>query len=208
MTDTFRDLLRGFMLETLETTGVSEDDLVNDYFAVCDVNGDGQDELITQRNNGPTTVQEETVYDQDGNNLLSAYAGLVTYYNNGYVTAGWSHNQGKAGDKLWPYTLYRFNAETGIYEYSANVDGWDKALGDTYQFFNPDNSGMLTFPDDIDKDGDGFIYYIISEKDGYAPAYGTPVDYADWAAWAAYLEGDAVTPVYVRLTEENIALIG
>ena len=36
-----------------------------------------------------------------------------------------------AGDKLWPYNMYRYNAETGAYERTAAVDGWDKSLSDS-----------------------------------------------------------------------------
>ncbi len=50
---------------------------------------------------------------------------MTTYYDNGYVAAGWSHNQGVAGDKLWPYTLYRYDSSAGKYVQEAAVDGWD-----------------------------------------------------------------------------------
>ena len=135
----------------------------------------------------------------------------MTYYDNGYATTGWSHNQGKAGEKLWPYDLFRPDGSGTNFRYVsvASVDGWDKRLGETYESYNPDNPGIITFPDDVDKDGDGFVYYLITEEGGYAPAYGTPMDYAEWAEWAAvYLDANVIKPTYFRLTEENIALIG
>ena len=68
--------------------------------------------------------------------------------------------------------------------------------------------GYIPFPDEVDKDGDGFVYYIITEDGGYAPEYGTPMDYAEYANWVAvFLGADVVEPAYIPLTEENIAML-
>ena len=210
LTPVFRDILRGF-IDECRAEGM--EDLSTERFAICDVNGDGKDELITQRNNTYMAGQVERVYDADGNELLAEYP-VPTYYDNGYVTAGWSHNQGVSGDKLWPYTLYRYDGSAGKYVPEASVDGWDKSIRDTYPAFG-DNDGdyyidqsVIPFPDDIDKDGDGFVYYIITEEGGYAPVYGEPMDYADYALWAArYLGANRWDVTYYPLTEKNIALI-
>lgn len=210
LTPTFRQILLDFIQERQEAIG---EDISADRFAICDVNGDGRDELITQTNAAPMAGQVEQVYDGDGNTLLAEYP-FMTYYDNGYVTAGWSHNQGVSGDKLWPYTLYRYDSSTGKYVQDASVDGWDKSIRDTYPAFG-DNDGdyyidqsVIPFPDDVDKDGDGFVYYIITEEGGYAPVYGEPMDYADYALWVGrYLGANAVHPCYFSLSEENIALI-
>ena len=85
------------------------------------------------------------------------------------------------------------------------MDGWDCSLGEN---FLSSNDTRIPFPHDVDQDGDGFVYYIITEEGGYAPEYGQPVDYAGWAEWAAaYLGGNVVEPVYIRLNPENIAVI-
>ena len=201
LTPTFRQILLDFIQERQEAIG---GDISADRFAVCDVNGDGRDELITQTNAAPMAGQVERVYDGDGNVLLSEYP-LVVYYSNGYVTAGWSHNQGVAGDKLWPYTLLRYDAEAGKYVYVAAVDGWDRSIRDTYLSYD---ESVILFPEDVDKDGDGFVYYVIEEEGGYAPVYGEPMDYAEWAQWTArYMEADVVHVNKQSLSEENIALI-
>lgn len=201
LTPTFREILRGF-IDECRAEGM--EDLSTERFAIYDVNGDGNDELITQRNNTYVAGQVERVYDGDGNVLLSEYP-LVVYYSNGYATAGWSHNQGVAGDKLWPYTLLRYDAEAGKYVDVASVDGWDRSIRDTYLSYD---ETVIPFPADVDKDGDGFVYYIITEDGGYAPVYGEPMDYADYALWVARYQGANVIDVpYYPLTEKNIALI-
>ena len=49
---------------------------------------------------------------------------------------------------------------------------------------------------------------IIEEEGGYAPVYGEPMDYGDYALWAdRYLGGNVVRPGYFSLSKENIALI-
>lgn len=202
LTPAFREILRGF-IDECRAEGM--EDLSTERFAICDVNGDGKNELITQRNNTYVAGQVERVYDADGNELLAEYP-LPTYYDNGYVTAGWSHNQGVSGDKLWPYTLYQYDSSAGKYVQEASVDGWDKSIRDTYLSYD---ETIIPFPDDVDKDGDGFVYYIITEDGGYAPVYGEPMDYADYALWVARYQGaNRVDVTYYPLTEKNIALIG
>lgn len=202
LTPTFREILRGF-IDECRAEGM--EDLSTERFAICDVNGDGKNELITQRNNTYVAGQVERVYDTGGNELLAEYP-LSTYYDNGYVTAGWSHNQGVSGDMLWPYTLYRYDSSAGKYVPEASVDGWDESIRDTFLSYD---ETTISFPDDIDKDGDGFVYYIITEDGGYAPVYGEPMDYADYALWVARYQGaNRVDVTYYPLTEKNIALIG
>ena len=202
LTSTFRDILRRFIDEC---RAEGAENLLTENFAICDVNGDGKNELITQRNNIYMAGQAERVYDADGNELLWDFT-RNAYYDNGYVTAGWSHNQGVSGDRLWPYTLYRYDSSAGKYVLEASVDGWDKSIRDTYLSYD---ETIIPFPEDVDKDGDGFIYYIITEDGGYAPVYGEPMDYADYALWVARYQGaNRVDVTYYPLTEKNISLIG
>ena len=60
------------------------------------------------------------------------------------------------------------------------------------------------FPEDIDLDKDGVVYYIIpyGQDD-----YGTPVDYAEYEKWyLSYLNGARKMQIpYQELTEENIS---
>lgn len=184
LTPIFRNILREFIHQC---RAEGTENLSSENFAICDVNGDGKNELIIQRNSTYVAGQVERVYSANGNELLAEYP-MTTYYDNGYVAAGWSHNQGVAGDKLWPYTLYRYDSSAGKYVQEAAVDGWDKSLRDTCLSYD---ETIIPFPEDVDKDGDGFVYYIITEAGGYAPVYGEPMDYADYALWVSrYLEAN------------------
>ena len=202
LTPIFRNILREFIHQC---RAEGTENLSSENFAICDVNGDGKNELIIQRNSTYVAGQVERVYSANGNELLAEYP-MTTYYDNGYVAAGWSHNQGVAGDKLWPYTLYRYDSSAGKYVQEAAVDGWDKSLRDTCLSYD---ETIIPFPEDVDKDGDGFVYYIITEAGGYAPVYGEPMDYADYALWVSrYLGANVIDVPYYPLTEENISLIG
>ena len=46
--------------------------------------------------------------------------------------------------------------KSGTYEFTANVDAWDKTLSET------DYEGN-TYPEDVDKEGAGIVY-LITEK--------------------------------------------
>ena len=87
------------------------------------------------------------------NTELSEFPSL-TFYDNGAVKAEWSHNQGRAGDNFWPYSLYQYAPETDSYALIGMVDAWDKTYAQTDDQNNP-------FPSDIDKSGTGMVYYIM-----------------------------------------------
>ncbi|MDD6189234.1 MAG: hypothetical protein PUB32_06650 [Clostridiales bacterium] len=168
-------------------------------FAICDVNGDGVDELILLFTNTYYAGQAAYVmsYDEETEDMhieLREFP-MLTFYNNGIIKAYWSHNQGLAGDSLWPFTLYSYDYQTGSYVPVAMVDAWDKSVSETYQ--------DQAFPDEVDISGTGVVYYIMTEG-----VYDTshPVDIAEYNAWLSKYIGysDERLLPYVSLTEENI----
>lgn len=180
------------------------------YFAICDVDGDGRKELLVRWSN-PVSVagMAEYVLDSDGGQCyteLSEYPSLC-YYDNGSVEADWSHNQGKAG-RIWPKHFYRYNQEKDIYESYGSMDAWDKSL---------EKEG---FPDEIDADGDGLVYYLMPADwsvDYWSVDYWNggyekkaTVDGSDYEAWRAECVGDArmIQPEYQKLTPENMEALG
>lgn len=172
-------------------------------FALFDADRDGTEELIVQNTGGSMADMWVRIYGYDEASQ-AAYVELeefpsLYYYDNGVIEAAWSHNQGMAGDTLWPYTVYQYSGETGRYERLAAVDGWDKNLSDVW-------SGVA-FPDDADQDGDGFVYYVITQEGGYAPEYGEVMDNGDYASWREeYLQGAfPAGPDFRPLTMENIS---
>lgn len=176
-------------------------DISKNQFAIYDIDSDGREELIiqytqTQAKAGMTTI----IYDFD-ENLGKVYKQLsefpsLTFYNNGIIEAKWSNNQGYSGDKLWPYTLYRYDKTTDTYIQVAWVDAWDRSISE-----KGDND--LSFPEQADTDKDGIVYYIMKEE---KYSLKEPVDAKEYNEWRnSYLgESQKVNIPFLNLTQENI----
>lgn len=172
----------------------------NNTFAVCDVDGDGRDELILRHTTGPTAEMCEWVYGYSDGELvkkLAEFPGL-TYYDNGTVTAPWSHNQDARAAAFWPYFLFRYDAALDRYESIGGASSWVRQ--------DPD----AVFPSELDADADGTLYYIFpADWDGqYSNAL--LADGTEYESWRASWLGDAqeITPEFLPLTRENIAALG
>lgn len=157
-------------------------DMADNRFAVTDIDGDGREELIVSYSNACTAGMFERVYDYDPvlgelKDEFCAYPAL-TYYDNGFIKADWSHNQGYG--ELWPFTLYRYDEESDSYVEAGTVATWDKEIREQW-FSGPDGQ---PFPDELDTDGDGTLYYICREGEECTYAY---EDYkynkTDYEAW-------------------------
>ena len=180
--------------------GYDGSDMAQNKFAIFDIDGDGNEELVfiytTTYNAGMSLM----IYDFDSTTGMIREEFFqypsVTFYDNGIIKADASHNHGMGGE-FWPYTLYGYNPETDIYDQIASVDAWDKS------FAQQDSQGNL-FPDSIDQDGDGVVYYILP----YAQSEDVqPVDNAQYDEWCQSYIGNAgvVQLPYQELTEQNIA---
>ena len=174
-------------------------DMSENKFAVYDIDSDGKKELIVLYTTTYMAGMTGTVYAYDSSSgtlraELQEFP-LLTFYDNGAVVAEWSHNQGMAGD-FWPYTVYSYNSGTDTYEQTAMVDAWDKSVGEK------DYEGN-SFPDDIDADGDGLVYYIMP---GGTYEKNTPVDFEEYTKWRESSIGQAqpLEIPYLELTEDNI----
>ena len=185
------------VLETLYTTYTLPDgtdlsydgvlDLSDNSFAICDVDQDGQEELIIIWESTYTVRQSVIVYGYDSETEtvraeLWQYP-LQTFYDNGIVEVGLSHNQGLAREMpdnmdFWPYFLYQYDKVSDTYMEIALVDAWNKA------FMETDYNGNA-FPDDIDVDGDGVVYMITNE------GYERTVDGEAYQTWRDSFIGGA-----------------
>lgn len=169
-------------------------------FALEDIDQDGSVELILLYTTTYVGGHAVIIYDYDATTgsvreQFVEYPG-VTCFDNGILKADASHNH-SLSEKIWPYTLYQYDAESDGYEAIAMVEAWDKSLRDT------DYEGNA-FPDDVDKDGDLTVYYIM-DADNYELK--DPVDLEEYEKWFESYRGDAevIRPSYMELTEENIS---
>lgn len=170
--------------------------MAENQFAVCDVDGDGREELVIQYLTANMVAgMQALLYDTDENGGLrlqfSEFPNL-TFYDNGAIQAGWSHNQGLAGD-FWPYTLYVYDAESDLYRDVGSVDAWSRD-------FQPQN-----YPAGTDTSNSGFVYYVYRDM---GTEYGVlpPVDESEYLRWREeYLAGAAELELpWQSLTAEHI----
>ncbi len=177
-------------------------DSAPDQYAVFDVDGDGREELLIRHTDAPTAGMVEKVYDIDPGTgavreQFSDFPGM-SFYDNGALKVEMSHNQGRAGNVLWPYALWTYQAGTDSYEVVGIVDAWDKSLGETM-------GDDLAFPADVDQDGDGVVYYIMPYG-GYWLEEEYAVDKARYDLWVdTYLGGAAALEIpFQDLTAESL----
>jgi len=174
----------------------------SNHFVVADVTGDRKEELILLYTDTYTAGQMGYIlsYDEDSGErsmLFTAYP-MFAFYEGGYLRAYASHNQGAAGDALWPYTLYRYDVSSHCYRTIARVDAWSKELTEIYQ--------GEAFPTEVDREGTGVVYFVM--EDG---AYDTssPMSQGEYNEWLSTNVGQSKEREmeYMNLTEENIALL-
>ena len=128
-------------------------------YAVMDIDGDGLEELILHHSDDYTVGELVIIYGYNSDtkelvNELTEYPYFVGIYDNGILEIGLSHNQGMAGEVLWPYSIYKYNAEIDTYDKVAGADAWDGMM------FAMDWDGN-SFPSDKDVDGENILYSII-----------------------------------------------
>ncbi len=169
-------------------------------FSLYDVDSDGNVELLLLWADDCVAGRIGIVYGyQDGEvySELMEYPAL-TFYENGIVTAGISHNQGRSG-RFWPQKLYRYASDSDTYQYIGALSGWDQTIP----------PGMEGFPTDIDADGDGMVYFHPDIPENPDGSY-TPVDGPEFEAWwSSFLDGAQPLELPLqKLTEENIAALG
>ena len=197
------NLLHEHMLPDGTDCGFDElSDPAGNQFAVFDVDGDGQDELIVMYTTTYMAGQVQGIFGYDAGSgqvktELTEYP-LLTFFDNGVIKAGWSHNQGLAGS-FWPYTLYRYQPDADCYNRVGMADAWEKA-------FAPSNWDGEAFPDAIDTSNAGIVYFIVEGAEYQAVP---PVDASIYNAWYASYVGQAseVQIPFQALTDEHIAAL-
>lgn len=177
--------------------------LSDNKFAVFDIDQDGKKELIICYTTSSMAGMRETIYDyeEDTDSVWEEYAGfpMVTFYENGLLEEGASHNHGMApmGD-FWPYMVYRYDHETDIYDCIFTVDAWEKEYRVEDYDGNP-------YPEEVDAEQEGIVFYIMKGAE-YDMSSVTPVNRNDYEAWRENwgLGGREMEFSMQDLTAENI----
>lgn len=164
-------------------------------FAIEDVDGDGEEELLIRFTTSDTADMAERVYGYDRQTgtlhreLWEFVA--VDYYDNGTVKAEVGLNHSLDSDFM-PYYVYEWEPLMDVYLAEVAVSAWNKAehrmnyMGDY-------------FPEDVAK-GDDRVYCI--DKDGYTMY----LNEADYVQWETEVLGGAKMLLlsWQSLTAENI----
>lgn len=172
--------------------------IYDNQFAVYDIDGDGHEELIFSITGTYTGGMTMTIYDYNNKGeaieQFSCFP-YATFYDNGAIWVGASHNQGLAGE-FWPHSLYSYDADSNSYEDEGYVDAWSKEAF-------PTNFSDEPYPDYIDKSKSGYVYYIYPPNDFNEVK---PVDEAEYIKWNDGIIGNAkeIMIPFKNLTEENI----
>lgn len=166
-------------------------------FAICDVDGDGKEELIVRISNTYMAGMTEVIYgfNEETGSLyteLVAFPMLTVYPD--LVKEGASHNHGMAGDVMWPYRVHRYDPNTDTYVEAAYADAWNK------EYFPKDWEGN-PFPEELDTDNQGTVYLITEEHETRT------LSYSDYLAWEAPIFAGLpeIEIPWQKLTDANIA---
>lgn len=166
------------------------------FFALCDVNGDGAEELIVRFVTADDERQAEAVFAWDASSgtarqVLSAAPGAV--YFPGLAQAFWRFGPTLAGDGYQPYDLYQFDAAAGEYILLAEVNMWSRSV-DTVDFKGD------PYPDALDAEGAGTVFILT--RNGVTET----VCKRDYDAWlSSVFDGaEALILPFQPLTEQNI----
>lgn len=208
--------LQGVLPEGDRLDWTSPEAAAENRFALADVDGDGEEELVVCWTNACVAGMRGLVYGYHDGRLRTELFEFpdLTFYGTGAVTAGWSHSQGWAG-RFWPINVYQYAPETDDYTLVGAVDAWD------FEDTKGDPNLSAFFPREVDADGDGLVYYILTgewyKQERTAPdgslyqLWSTdPVDGPALEEWLASYTGvaEALDIPFQALNEANIAALG
>ena len=211
----YREVLESFYYDSeLPGIGAVEnmklDEKTNDLFAICDVDGDGSDELIIRNEDAGVADQIGVVYghDNDGGLMLELLTYIdMAFYRSGCVKVFSAHNQGVSA-RFFPYTIYQYSG--GVYEWTAFVEAVDKEQVEMRNRDAEENGKkpQYSFPEEYDTSGTGFVYYITTDPEYFMKgAYEkSAMDVTEYEEWLNGYIGDSepLEVEYFPLTEENL----
>ena len=174
--------------------------IAGNKFAILDIDGDNEDELIIDWTNPNAMVGFTSFvfqYDVNTKTWMDELetGGSLTFYNNGVLYAGDAHNQGYG--EMWPYSILKYNPSNDKYESIGHVYSEDK---DRIISSCGDDS---FYPSEYDPTDCGTVYIFGAESMGYEDGYHTQEEFNEFQNT---LVGDAsvVQIDYKNITKENL----
>ena len=120
------------------------DEYSENKFAVLDVNGDGEDELVIFYTSSAMANMRGGVYhyNQETGSIDTLFNGgpYCQFYPNGIMEVNISHDGAGGGGDIWPHELYKYNQDTGMYDDIGYVDDFVDDNGATYLYPGSDES--------------------------------------------------------------------
>lgn len=168
-------------------------DMTGNQFAVYDVDGDGEEELVFLWKETDMASMLGIIYghDEQGAVTMEFWGNpFIHIYSNGLIKHDFSHNQGLDG-RFWPYTLCRYDPVSDTYETEYSIGAWDSEVLPA-----PEEA----YPEEADVSGFGIVYYV-GERG--------PLDVTEFRSWEQETFGDAyeLDLPFQSFTEEHIASV-
>ena len=197
---TIHDTLRLPAITNMDRISLWEPGTIEDEtFAVTDVDGDGEEELLVGISNTTMAGMCKVVYGYDEEKDDVREEALTWFSATFYpemIRIEASHNHGYAGDVLWPYTVKRYDREKDAYQDTYYVDAWSRELAEYDSLLERD------YPEEIDTENEGFVYLIT--ENGETKILNRR-DFEKWeSALFAGLEPLEIN--WMKMTPENIGL--
>lgn len=193
--DALENMLYNHVFPDGDNMNLLDDHIITDSeatFAIFDADCDGTVELyVTLSVGSPSWTGNVYSYDQESRKFVCELyhrPPTITFYDNGIVLA--YDFRGNMRADFSPYSIYKYNSSSNIFEVIDHVEAWQREMIEVTDY---------QFPYDIDKDGDGYVYYIDSNS-------GDPVDGDEYEAWRNSYFGNAHIIEFdeQNLTQENI----
>lgn len=171
----------------------------DETFAVADVDGDGEEELLVGISNTSMAGMCKVVYgyDQEKDDVRKeAQTWFAATFYPEMIRIEASHNHGHAGDVLWPYTVATYDREKDVYVDQYYVDAWSRELAEY------DSLLEREYPQEIDTENDGFVYLIT--QNGETKILNRQ-DFEKWET-ALFVGLEPLKIDWMNMTGENIGL--
>jgi hypothetical protein len=185
----------------------------DNQFAIADVDGDGQEELIVCFMASSADEFRTSIYRYDESTgvcveeLQTAprenpgkYPGM-TFYDNGVISVYLSTNPGReVCETIWPYSIYQWNGKSKSYDYVGTLYGLDKQLA---------VKAGEEYPTAADTDGYGTVYYLVDDSATGQNADSKTMSRSKYESWYEKMFGGAAAKdiTYLDMTDENIKSI-